>query len=198
MNLRSRSEALKSGDKRYFTGRQCPHGHVCERYVSTWQCVECIAKQGTEWAKANAQSRRDTARAWRKANPEQSLANKLASQKRNRAAANARNRRYYETHTEQRAIYVAAWAKANPGKVTEKSNRRRAAKLQSMPKWADREEIKKVYDLCARFRSLGCDFHVDHIIPLQGRNVCGLHVHENLQIIEARANQSKSNHLQGA
>ena len=73
--------------------------------------------------------------------------------------------------------------------------RRHAAKLKRTPRWADKAKIQKVYDLAARFRSLGCDFHVDHVIPLQGKNVCGLHVHNNLAIIEAQANRSKSNQL---
>lgn len=186
---------MKIGALRYFTGKMCPHGHRSERYVKTWQCVECAAIYSVVRRKTHPTESAQIAKGWRQRNPEHARALKSASQKRNRATANARNRRYYETHTEQRAAYGAAWAKANPGKVTEKVNRRRAAKMLAMPKWADREKIKKVYDLCARFRELGCDFEVDHIIPLQGKTVCGLHVHNNLEIIEAQANRSKSNHL---
>ncbi len=62
-----------------------------------------------------------------------------------------------------------------------------------MPAWANEKKIARAYELCAEYRAKGIDCHVDHIIPLQGRTVCGLHVHDNLQIIKAKANRSKSN-----
>ena len=110
----------------------------------------------------------------------------------------ARLNAWNAANPERSKARVKAWEAANPGKVLAKAAKRRAAELRSMPKWADKEKIEKVYALAARFRSLGCDFHVDHVIPLQGRNVCGLHVHNNLEIIEASKNRSKSNQLQGA
>ena len=147
------------------------------------------------WRKQNPQKVNAQKRSWRSRNVEHARALNLANQKKNRASANVRNRRWRAAHLEQANANSARWAKANPGKRNARAARYRSAQLRATPKWADRLEIQKVYDLAARFRSLGCDFHVDHVIPLQGKNVCGLHVHNNLEIIEARTNRSKSNQL---
>lgn len=63
----------------------------------------------------------------------------------------------------------------------------RAKKLQRTPKWANLEKIREIYKNCPE------GYHVDHIIPLQGEKVSGLHVPENLQYLTAEENLSKSN-----
>jgi hypothetical protein len=68
---------------------------------------------------------------------------------------------------------------------------RRAYKLKAVPKWANLEKIKDIYRQC------GKGYHVDHRIPLQGTNVCGLHVENNLQILKAEDNISKGNRFIG-
>lgn len=69
---------------------------------------------------------------------------------------------------------------------------RRAAKLQRTPKWADLKEIRKFYDEMHRLtRETGVQHHVDHILPMQGELVSGLHVAENLRVIKATPNLSK-------
>jgi hypothetical protein len=85
-------------------------------------------------------------------------------------------KRYYSTH-QGRALMNA------------KTNKRRAYKLKAIPKWANLERIKEIYKKCEK------GYHVDHIIPLRGLNVCGLHVENNLQILKARDNIVKSNTL---
>lgn len=65
------------------------------------------------------------------------------------------------------------------------------AQKKQMPKWADVEAIKSIYIN----RPKG--YHVDHIIPLQGKNVSGLHVHNNLQYLSPTENISKGNKFLG-
>lgn len=67
--------------------------------------------------------------------------------------------------------------------------RRRAAKLQRTTAWSELESIKEFYKNCPS------GYHVDHIIPLQGKNVSGLHVLSNLQYLLASENFKKSNNF---
>lgn len=73
----------------------------------------------------------------------------------------------------------------------------RAAKLKRTPKWLNSEQltyIEKEYSMAKKLEAItGDKYHVDHIIPLQGRFVSGLHVPWNLQVIEASENKSKGN-----
>jgi len=72
--------------------------------------------------------------------------------------------------------------------------KRRVLKLQALPSWANTEKIKQVYiDRINKELVTGKKYHVDHIVPLQGKNVCGLHVEHNLQILPAAENIKKSN-----
>ena len=189
-------DAQAAGKKRYFTGNPCPRGHVAERMVSTRACVACTVEKRNEDALAHPEKYAAAKRAYVSANTEKVKAWKSAEQKRNRAAANARNQRYAETHREELRVKNAAWAASNPGKVAARFARRRAAVLRATPAWADNDIITSMYELAAIYREhAGLDVHVDHEIPLQGKRVCGLHVHHNLQIIDAGLNRSKSNHF---
>ena len=86
-----------------------------------------------------------------------------------------------------------AWFAARPGYVNERGMRRYASKKNATPKWADVATIREVYELAKEFREHGIDVNVDHIVPLRGRNVSGLHVPANLRIILADVNRKKSN-----
>jgi hypothetical protein len=62
------------------------------------------------------------------------------------------------------------------------------------PPWADRERIESIYRLRNQMqKNSPVKLHVDHIYPLRGKKVCGLHVHENLRVIPAKENIVKGN-----
>lgn len=75
--------------------------------------------------------------------------------------------------------------------------KRRTAKLQRTPTWADKDAIQAIYAEADRMtRAIGIPHHVDHEIPLQGKLVSGLHVHNNLQILTGSENSKKRNHFE--
>ena len=76
----------------------------------------------------------------------------------------------------------------------EKNAERRARKINATPQWADRKLIKRVYAQARLAEAVtGWPHHVDHIVPLQGKNVCGLHVPWNVQVLPYEENLEKSN-----
>ena len=86
-------------------------------------------------------------------------------------------KRKYATSEKGRKLHKAVEAK------------RRAIKLKATPGWADIEAIKEFYRNCPE------GYHVDHIHPLKGETICGLHVLANLQYLPAKENLSKGNKL---
>ena len=94
------------------------------------------------------------------------------------------------------AIKVARekYRKANTEKHTEGQALRRANKKRATPEWANGFFIAEAYHLAkVRERTLGGKWHVDHIVPLQAKTVCGLHVEHNLRVVPEKVNISKGN-----
>lgn len=79
------------------------------------------------------------------------------------------------------------WQINNRDKVNAKSSYERASKRQRVPKWVNLDEIKEFY------KNTPQGYHVDHIIPLNGKYVSGLHVINNLQYLSKEDNIRKSN-----
>lgn len=72
----------------------------------------------------------------------------------------------------------------------------RAKKYNRLPKWANKEKMKEYYkDAVLLCQNGDIKYEVDHIIPLNGNNVCGLHVENNLKIITREENLQKNNFL---
>jgi hypothetical protein len=95
---------------------------------------------------------------------------------------------------------VKAYTKANKSKVTAHKAKYRAAKYNATPDWLTKEHLEQIEEFYETARDLawlneGEILQVDHIIPLQGKEVCGLHVPWNLQILSKSKNISKFNNL---
>ncbi len=151
-------------------------------------------KREKHWANRDAELER--ARIWRINNPE----SHKASQK-----------RYYEANKEKRALNSANWILANPERRKQimkewydanphinsfYSSRYRATERNQTPPWADAKKIKNIFKKCYDLNEISdIQHHVDHIVPLRGKTVCGLHIHQNLRIIPGVENVKKRNRL---
>jgi 5-methylcytosine-specific restriction endonuclease McrA len=118
-----------------------------------------------------------------------------------KAKANAKYMAWYHENFEKikdkKYAKDKAWRDKNKDIINSFTAKRRVIKLQRMPKWLTKEnklQIKAMYTLATSLnKSTGVQWHVDHIIPLQGKNVSGLHVPENLQVVLGSLNNRKSN-----
>lgn len=123
---------------------------------------------------------------------------------RNKEVIRERQRDYYKSykHTlsdeelERRKAYRRSWSKLNRDKKAFYTSNRKAQTLLATPRWLSEEQKSKIEDFYWLARDLklitGESYHVDHIVPLKGRNVCGLHAPWNLRVIPSDLNLKKS------
>lgn len=103
---------------------------------------------------------------------------------------------WYARNKARLARSYAIWAKANKHVVNALIAKRTAAKRRAVPGWSNHEAVKAIYRAAAELTRLtGVRHEVDHIYPLQGRTVCGLHCEANLQILTKAENIRKSNKM---
>jgi len=101
-----------------------------------------------------------------------------------------RGKAYYQENKDRYKEVRHRHYKNNKAYYIAKGAKRRAAKLKATPSWVDKEELNKIYKI-AQDKGLV----VDHIIPLNHSDVCGLHVPANLRCISQEWNAWKSNKL---
>ena len=146
------------------------------------------------WAKANPEKVRATAKKHYAANKEDKAAYQKEYRAANREKVSEWHKDYYVANKEKITARNKRWAQVNSGKVNAKTVKYYAAKLQRTPPWANMKKIERIYQLASwASRFIVRPLHVDHIIPLQGGDISGLHVETNLQILFGSENQSKCN-----
>lgn len=106
-------------------------------------------------------------------------------------------RQWQDLNREKHKVGMKIYQQKNLGKFRFYNAFRKATKLRATPKWltdAHLKEIENIYIKCQNIsKQTNIKHEVDHIIPLQGKNVSGLHVPWNLQIITAKENHQKGN-----
>ena len=181
---KERAAAKALGEIKYFTGRPCKSGHVAYRLVSNGVCEDCS-----------------------KVTQKKSLTKKLASNpnwyKENYAkhseAIKEKSAKYRKNNPEAvRRSYLKSIQKRKPQKAAAEMARQ-AAKKNATPKWLTKEDwlrIEAVYVAAHKTTILaGFKCHVDHIVPIKGKDVCGLHVPWNLRVVSQSYNSKKKNNL---
>ena len=160
---------------------------VSGKYYQT--CRRCRQLQSYEWNKNNRDKKNASDKKWRDANPEKlwwrrnpeehKIRTVIASKKWKESNPTYHHNHYLKNQTK----YVAARAK------------RRAAQENATPTWLTaihKAQIQEMYDISlARNTQTGVKHHVDHIIPIMGKLVSGMHVPWNLQVITATENLTK-------
>jgi hypothetical protein len=199
-NKEARESARLAGLDRFNLGVPCTNGHASERYVSDGKCVACVL----EGKKARHAK-----------NPERRAAIDKAYYDRNKAAFSEKNKTYYEKNKEAIAENGAVYREENRDAVRNRqrvrysknsaelrarSSETRAARAQRVVNWgrdyqmATREKERELHELCVELKAMTSEsYSVDHMIPLMGRLVCGLHVPNNLQVIPEALNRMKIN-----
>ncbi len=146
-----------------------PHKETKDKL--TTYCKPCLREQVRNWIKTN----KEYINLWQK---------------------DYRNKNKQKINASQKK-----WRNNNKGKKNADNSFRNASQLQRTPKWLTKEqkqEIKQFYVMASELKEVfpwtQC---VDHIVPLRGKDVCGLHVPWNLQILSAKENMEKGNRYYG-
>lgn len=172
-------EARNLKSKYYYTGIPCLKGHLCIRRTADRSCKECGRLKTKDYSNNNREKVRLTAKNYRKRNLEKDAAKSRRWQKNNL-------QKVYKKNSE--------WAKRNRDKTRAWYNFRKC-KHQTISHLF-KKEINLIYKQCKeKCLETNQKYEVDHIVPLKGKNVSGLHVPWNLQIITKEENLLKRNHF---
>jgi len=167
MELITKKQAISLGKSRYFTGLLCKHGHLSEKFVSNSGCCECLKIRQLANAEILKSKYAKYSQIYREKNP---------------AKAKSNHKKWRDNNP----VKLAAWCRYSQLK---RENR--------VPLWVGdelKQEMEDFYSAAYLFKIYtGKDYEVDHVVPICGKTVSGLHVPWNLQIIERLENKRKSN-----
>jgi len=225
---KSLAEAKNLGHNLYFTGVACKHGHLTYRYAKDRACSACVKEKvkrlstvgggnARRWA-AKTPEQLAEIYAKRKAYYYKTKEARLAEKKESyeklkqnpewaaalRQKTNAHRAAAGRPPESSNPEVKRRYKQTPHGKANTRANdaKRHAAKMHRTPAWLTADDlwlIEQAYELAVlRTKLFGFSWHVDHILPLQGKQVSGLHVPTNLQVIPWVDNVRKANRFEVA
>ena len=157
------------------TTESCRNGHVAVRN-KYGQCLECTRKNTRLYRSKNRDKAVKYAKQWQANNPEKAKQHRQDYYQRNKDKVLSKAKTYSQNNLES----IRRITRVNTAK-------RRARIRLRIPAWANLPLIRDFYRNCPD------GYEVDHIIPINGKNVSGLHVPENLQYLTPEQNRQKGN-----
>lgn len=214
MELISKQEAKQQGKVRYFTGLLCKNNHISQRYVSTNQCASCVSESRDPYIPVVKSVHPRTAA---------KLANSMvyntgvscshghfADRYTSTGQCTVCHSIYYDNehqkqkkqqytllNKDKKAAYDREFSQKNKAYRSALKSANRAKRKLRLVSW-DKEftdfVAEEAFHLCElRKDATGFAWHMDHVIPLNGKAVSGLHVWNNFAVIPASQNLSKGN-----
>jgi hypothetical protein len=179
-----RAAAKAAGEVMYFTGRPCKQGHVTLRFTSSGSCHDCSLSYQKESRLNNIEDRKEKEKTIY-ANNRQKMVDRAKS--------------YRMSNPEKLAEASKKWRIANRHVKTHNQQLRHASKKNATPAWLSKRDLALMLSFYRTAKEqqdlFGVPITVDHIAPLNGKTVCGLHVPWNLCLRTQSDNLKKSNKL---
>lgn len=154
------------------------------RFGVRGNCKSCEKVRQKEYREANPEKIKRLWQSWYENNPTHNK---------------ERWQTYYRSNEDRLKKASRERKRLKPHKYAAYNSNRRSAKIKATPPWLTESQLKEIEDfywLSLDLRKVtGSVYHVDHIVPLQGKKVCGLHVPWNLQVLPADINLQKGNNL---
>jgi hypothetical protein len=196
----SRKDAISQNLTRY-------NGKVCKkhldinglRYVLSYGCIACSLKsvQKNQAKIPNIVKQRNAE--YRSKHKDKLKENYRLWAEKNKIALSEKKRKHREVNILRIKEKYKEYYLKNYPKMLAKRNKQHADKLQRTPTWLKNDElwmIEEAYELAGlRTKMFGFAWHVDHVLPLRGKTISGLHTPYNLQVIPAKENLQKGNRV---